>query len=161
MNINQIIEAHKNTVYGIALSHTRNVPDAEDIFQDVFLICHRKNPKFNDEEHCKAWLIRTTLNRCRKHAATSRRFCVGDDTRTPPPQEERFFNSELQNDIFNAMSNLPKKYRNALHLFYFEDLSTAQTAKLLKVKESTLRVQLKRARELMRDILKEDYFYEQ
>jgi RNA polymerase sigma-70 factor (ECF subfamily) len=153
----EIINTYKNTVYRIALSYTRNVSDAEDVFQDVFLIYFRKNPRFNDEEHRKAWLIRTTINRARKYTSRKQTFELHEGTLVTGDWQ---FKSEKQNDVFNAMTKLPENYRNALHLYYFEDFSTADTARILGLKESTLRVQLKRAREKMREILKEDYFYD-
>jgi RNA polymerase sigma-70 factor (ECF subfamily) len=160
MEINQVIETYKNTVYSVALSYTRNVSDAEDIFQDVFLIYFKKNLRYNDENHRKAWLIRTTINRARKAVSKKRAVEINENITSAGNRYSFEFLLEKHNDIFRAMEKLPQIYRDALHLYYFEDLSTAQSAKILQTKESTFRVQLKRARELMRDILKEDYFYE-
>jgi RNA polymerase sigma-70 factor (ECF subfamily) len=155
----EIIERYKGTVYGIALSQTRNAADAEDIFQDVFLIYFKKQKQFKEEAHRKAWLIRTTLNRCKKSQSSvwRKRSECHEDTAVAGSWQ---FELERENDIFAAMSQLPAIYRNVLHLYYFEDLPIAQIEPLLKTKQSTLRVQLKRAREMMRELLKEDYFHE-
>ena len=61
-SIETLIHRYKSTIYGVALSYTSNRADADDIFQEVFLIYYKVNPRFNDEEHRKAWLIRTTIN---------------------------------------------------------------------------------------------------
>ena len=53
-----------DTVLRLALSHTRSVSDAEDVFQDVFLRLLKNDTVFNDDEHLKAWLLRVTINRC-------------------------------------------------------------------------------------------------
>ena len=55
-SIETIIQRYKSTIYGVALSYTNNRSDADDIFQEVFLIYFRVKPQFNDEEHRKAWL---------------------------------------------------------------------------------------------------------
>jgi len=157
MEMEKIIDTYKNTVYSIALSYTKNVSDAEDVFQDVFLIYFKKNLRFNDEEHRKAWLIRTTINRARKRIPKRPQVELHEDMAV---SSDWRFTAESQNDVYDAMRKLPEKYKNALHLYYFECLSTAQTASVLKIKQTTLRVQLKRARELMRELLKEDYFYD-
>lgn len=55
-------------VYRLALvTSGGRVADAEDITQDVFLRMIAANPHFNDAEHAKAWLLRTTINRCRSY----------------------------------------------------------------------------------------------
>ena len=159
MDINNVIETYKNTVYSIALSHTCNATDADDILQDVFLIYFKKNKVFNDEEHRKAWLIRTTLNRCKK--CTSSKWKKRTELNENHAVSDNWqFALEHQNDIFTAMQKLPANYRNVLHLYYFERLTTAQISEVAKIKHTTVRSQLKRAREQMREILKEDYFYE-
>lgn len=64
--IDAVIDRYRRMIYGIALTHTRNLHDAEDAFQQTFLIYLEKNPAVRDEEHRKAWLIRTAIHCCRK-----------------------------------------------------------------------------------------------
>ena len=49
-------------VYRLALTRCTNYDMAEDVFQDVFLKISEKQPKFKDQEHEKAWIIRVTIN---------------------------------------------------------------------------------------------------
>jgi len=165
VNIENVIKEYKPTVFGIALSNLRNQSDAEDVFQDVFLIYFKKHldGKLNlkNDEHRKAWLIRTTLNRCKKYKTSlwKKRWADLEENSDSASDDWRFALEE-ENAVYSAMSTLPEKYRNVLHLFYFEDLSVEKVSETLKIKQNTIRVQLKRGRELMRNILKQDYFYE-
>ena len=59
--------------------------------------------------------------------------------------------------VWEAVKDLPVKYREVIHLFYYEGLSTAQIAAILEQKESTVRSHLMRGREKLRSILKEGY----
>ena len=56
-----------------------------------------------------------------------------------------------------AHSKLPPKYRLAVHLFYFEELSVAEIAQMTEQKESTMKSQLHRARQMLRDLLGEEW----
>jgi RNA polymerase sigma-70 factor (ECF subfamily) len=168
LSADEIVDKYTSTVFGIAMSNLRNKQDAEDVFQDVFLIYFKKAPRltFNDEEHRKAWLIRTTLLRCRKYAgsAWNRRKAAYNESESyadnaPLTSDDWRFALEEQNSVYSAMSGLPEKYRNVLYLFYFEDLPAEQIGQITKTKPATVRVQLKRGRELMREKLGEDYFY--
>ena len=57
--------------------------------------------------------------------------------------------------VWEAVKDLPVKYREVIHLFYYEGLSTAQIAAILEQKESTVRSHLMRGREKLRSILME------
>jgi len=160
MLIEEAIEKYKSAVFGIALSRTGNREDAEDIFQEVFLLYHRKQPVFNGEEHLKAWLIRVAVNLSRK-AVNSRWRTRGELSEDMPSPSDSFaFTYEEENTVFGAMRELPEIYRDVLHLFYFEDLSVEEISGTLRVNANTVKTRLKRGRELMREKLKQDYFYE-
>lgn len=63
-------------------------------------------------------------------------------------------------DVFNALMSLPRKEHTVIVLFYYEDMSTKEIAKLLKAKEPTIKTRLRRARIKLKDILGEDWIYE-
>ena len=153
-SIETVIQRYKATVYSVALSYVNNREDADDIFQEVFLIYFRTNPQFNEEEHRKAWLIRTTIN-CSKRVvdSTYRKRTV----RLDEMEEESFqFQTKEENAVYVALQALPEKYRTVLHLFYFEDMSIDMICKVLDLKSSTVKVQLMRGREMMKEKLKEE-----
>ena len=63
----KIVELFADTVFRIALSRTRREEAAEEVFQEVFLRLFEKEHTFNEDEHIKAWLIRTTLICCKRY----------------------------------------------------------------------------------------------
>ncbi|MDR0366556.1 MAG: sigma-70 family RNA polymerase sigma factor [Bifidobacteriaceae bacterium] len=147
----QVVATYRDMVFAIALTHTECLGDAEDAFQETFLVYHRKRPSFNGDEHCKAWLIRTALNCSRQIASSSWRrrtealgdadLAVADDFR---------FATETQDAVFRALKQVPEDYRAALHLFYFDDLPVAKIAVLLDISEAAVKMRLSRGRRLMR-----------
>lgn len=157
-DIKDVIERYTRMVYGIALTHVKNQADADDVFQDVFLIYFQKNKAFNSEEHRKAWLINTALNCCRKIINSTWR------KKTVPFEEQsgKVFQFTLneENLVFIALQELPQKYRIVLYLFYYEEFSIDEISGILKIKPGTIRVQLMRGREFMRNKIKGDYFYD-
>ena len=62
--------------------------------------------------------------------------------------------------VWEAVKQLPEKYREAVHLLYQEGYSTGEIAKILGRKEATVRSDLMRARTQLRNILKEAYDFE-
>ncbi len=146
---NQIIEKYFNMVYKLALSQTKSLTLADDVTQEVFLRYIKQEKDFDSEEHTKAWLIRVTLN-CSKSAFTSawhrKTVPLSEDFDIPVMPKEK-------SDLYYAVLELPSKYKTVIHLFYYEDLSVAQIAKYLNQKESTVKSQLHRAREMLSQMI--------
>lgn len=145
-----LIEKYFNMVYKLALSQVKSMTAADDVTQEVFLRYIKCEKDFEGEEHLKAWLIRVTLN-CSKSTFTSSWF-----KKTVPLSEEESIPFEMQEkgDVYYAVLELPPKYKTVIHLFYYEDLSVAQIAKYLGMKESTIKSQLHRGREMLKEKLK-------
>lgn len=152
-DVDTALEKYADTVYKIALSHTKNKTDAEDVFQNVFLRLVQNKKEISTEEHMKAWLIRVTLNCCKKHFGSAfRRKTVELPADIPymPPEEYA---------IYHEVLALPKKYRTAIHLFYYEDMSIEAIAEQLNTKPSTIKSHLFRGRQLLKETLKGEYAF--
>ncbi|MDO5519344.1 MAG: sigma-70 family RNA polymerase sigma factor [bacterium] len=145
-DIDSIIDNYSDMVYRIALTQMKNVSDAQDVFQEVFLRLVKYLPTLHSEEHIKAWLIRVTIN-CSKSSLTSawRRH-----TEPLVAEEMLTFETSEQLDLYEHISQLPKKYRIVLYLFYYEELSIKEIADLTSQKETTVKSQLSRARKLLK-----------
>ena len=146
----QVVERWGDMVYRLALARTANVPDAEDVFQEVFLRFFRHEDRFANDEHRKAWLIRCTVNRCKSLLASPwRKRTVPLETAEEVGVEDDY------REVYAAVLSLPAKYRSVIHLYYFEGLSVAEMAQTLNVPEGTVKSQLSRGRALLRDMLQE------
>lgn len=161
ISIESIIRQYSEMVYRLAYARTRNKADAEDLFQEVFLKCHKANQQFSSEEHCKAWLIRVTVNLSKNLLASAwqKRIVLKED---PSWNSEKDGACPLENDkgeVFYAVMKLPEKYRIVIHLYYYEDYSVSEIANILNRKDSTVKTQLFRARELLKQNLKGEYDY--
>lgn len=71
------------------------------------------------------------------------------------------FESEEFSELFEAVMDLPEKYRIVIHLFYYEDYSVNEIAGILKLTQSNVKVRLSRGRLLLRNKLKEDWEYDE
>ena len=117
----ELIDRYQNMVYGLALANTNSPADADDVFQEVFLACFRSGKIFRDEEHRKAWLLRTTLKISRRYtASTWRRKTVPLSEREDAPV---LFQEPEENLVWEAVQALDEAYRLPIYLFYFQELS--------------------------------------
>lgn len=151
----RLLEMYSGTVFRIAYSRTRNREDAEDITQNVFLKYIDAGKQFSSEEHRKAWILRVAVN-CTNDFVKSAHYRHRADAEQIPEQSgEQLYELEEKSDVARAVSSLPEKYRIPIHLFYYEDMSIAQIAAITSQRESTVRSQLTRGRDMLREILKD------
>lgn len=153
-DLEQIVREHGDMVLRLAVSHTHNRADAEDIFQEVFIRLVRSLDKIEDEEHLRHWLIRVTINRCKSLFASSsrKRELLMDEL---PERAEQSPAETPDTPATDAMQKLPDTYRTPLHLYYFEDLSIQEIAQILDCSEGTVKSQLSRGRKMLGESLRE------
>lgn len=155
-DIEDTIRRYQNTVYGLALVKTGSRADADDVFQEVFLAYFLSGKEFRDEEHRRAWLLRTALNMSRRiTSSTWRKKTVPLEQGEDRPVQ---FREPEEDGLWQALSSLADEYRVPLYLYYFQELSTREIARALSLRDGTVRMRLSRGREQLRDILKGDYF---
>ena len=143
--VKQVIEKYADMVYRIALTRCGIIENAEDIFQDVFIKYSQKMPKFESEEHRKAWLIRVTINLTKNinNSAWNRKIVTLD--------ENIEFETKEEQDIFSIVCSLPKDYKTFIYLSYYEGYKVKEISKILKKSEGTIKTWLFRARQMLKE----------
>jgi RNA polymerase sigma-70 factor (ECF subfamily) len=145
-----IYQRHVKTVYRVCFTYLKNAADTEDATADTFVKLMRSAPAFENEEHEKAWLIRASINVCKdslKHW-WRRREDLADYSETLKAEEP--FETD---DVTDAVTGLPDKYKSVVYLYYFEGYTSVQIAELLHKPQSTIRNYLHEARMLLRERL--------
>ena len=130
-------------VYRLAYARTGCQADAEDVMQEVFLRLVKAAPVFDSEDHARAWLLRVASN------------CANDLFRLPWRRREAPLADDLPapeapetGSVTEAVLALPARYR--------EELSVAEIARTIGKSEGTVKSRLFRARNLLRERLREE-----
>ena len=151
-----LLQSYGNGILRLAYSYLHNISDAEEILQDTLIQYLKSEPVFENEAHEKAWLFRVAGN-LSKNRISYNKVRSADELNEALVAEQR----EDLSFVWEAVKALPVKYREVIHLFYYEGLSTGQIAAVLKQNESTVRSRLMRGREKLKSILKEGYDFEE
>lgn len=158
------INEYSDMLYKLALLQLRNRQDAEDVVQETFYQLIRTKKEFESPEHEKAWLIRVTMNGCKRIWRSAwRRHTDPMPEREPAAEdsiEQETLKREQKRELLDAVMKLPRKYREVIHLFYFQELSVSDICLVMDRKESTVTSQLTRGRALLKKRLREEYRYE-
>ncbi|MBR2667517.1 MAG: sigma-70 family RNA polymerase sigma factor [Oscillospiraceae bacterium] len=154
LSAEEAFRLYGDRLFAIAFSVCRNRADADDVVQDTFLKYHTQNRDFESPEHIKAWLIRVAVNRA-KDLTTS--FWRKNKVTWEEYMGEAVFEDPADSRIFEAVMNLPKKYRIVIHLYYYEEYSVREIAHILRCRDGTVKSQLSRGRVLLKNMLREEW----
>lgn len=148
----RMLTDYGNTVLRLAYSYLHNMADAEEVLQDTLIQFLKTAPLLETAEHEKAWLLRVAAN-LSKNRIKYNSIRQSDELMEELVAEER----DDLSFVWEAVKSLPEKYREVIHLFYYEGYQTAQVARILNMKEATVRSNLARGREKLKAVLKEAY----
>lgn len=145
MTPEELFLKYMDRLYRMALFMLFSVQDAEDIVQETYIRLLVKQPKFHDEEHAKAWLIRVCINLCKNQLRFRKRH--------PQDNIEGLQNSIVSTEVYEVMHSmycLPEKLRKVMILHAVEGYSVKEISKILKISESAVKKRLQRGRDLLR-----------
>lgn len=143
---------YSDMLYRLAFSYMENGEDAADVVQEVFIRFYDKMEQLKDDSHERAWLVRVTVNLC--HDSIRRR-----KLRNHVPYEEL---GDLPDEgqpapeVYQVIRELPEKLRLAVTLHYLEGYSVEETAYMLRITVSAVKMRLSRGRALLRKSLGEE-----
>ncbi len=166
-----LVKRYEQKLYNFSLRMCRNPSDAEDMIQDTFLNVFKYLKNFRYETKFKNWLYKVAASTCIKKRRKSKfapdkelsldEFLPNDEAEKPDSVPEwamlpldKLLNEELSSVINKTILTLPKKYRVIIILRDIEGFSTAETAQILNLSPSNVKVRLHRARLYLRDKLK-------
>ena len=150
----ELFEKYQNNLYAVAFNVCKNAEDAEDVVQDTFIQYYSFEKQFDNEQHIRAWLIRVAINKAKN---MNRTFWRKNKMSLEDYMETLTFETPKSGELFEAAMSLPEKYRIVIHLFYYEDYTIREIARILRLTEGNIKVRLSRARSLLREKLQEEW----
>ncbi|HSR50774.1 MAG TPA: RNA polymerase sigma factor [Acidobacteriota bacterium] len=150
----RLVGRFEQKVMKTALFLTRNLDDAEDVAQEVWVKVFRNLEGFEDTSRIEAWIYRITVNAC--HDLTrKRRFWQPLDkifrsTQSRDPVQQ----DELRTRLAACLARLAFRERAAFILQELHEFETAEVARILECKETTVRGYLHGARKKMKRYLR-------
>ena len=141
----RLVEEYGSALFALCLVMLKNVPDAEDALQHALLRYMERAPAFDTREAERAWLFKVAANRCRDRLREARR------RPTVTLEELAGLGAESgDRQLLAALMSLPEKPRGAMLLHYVEGYDVRETAKLLSLTPSCVKMRLKKGREPLR-----------
>lgn len=162
-----IVRRYNPYLYKIGRSYNYSHEVTQDLMQDTFIDAYKALSKFEGRSSFKTWIIRIMLNNCYRKSNKSsykneiqgtindnlKPMYSGDNEET----DRLVQNRELRSIIEQALENIPFEYRMVFSLREINDLRVKETAELLKISESNVKVRLNRAKTMLKEQLMSSY----
>ena len=167
MGSGELIEKYLDAMWFVALRFTRNREDAEDLVQETCLKAFENLDSLRSQGKAKAWLLRiltnTFINKYRKGKLLPQVVDVEPDFLEPIfyrsgqyfDLEKDLFSRVMDEEVKDAIENLPIEFRLVILLVDIEELSYREVEEILEIPPGTLASRLYRGRRLLRDALYE------
>ncbi len=147
-------------LFSVCLRYADNYDDAQDIFQDGFIMIFHKINQFRFEGSFEGWLRRIMVNCCiEKHRNKNYLYVINEEmTPGESPDEEDDFESEeySYDEILEFIRSLPDRYNQVFNLYAIEGYSHQQISEMLQISVGTSKSNLSRAREKLKELIKKN-----
>jgi len=165
--LEHLMQEYGTKVLHLAYYHLKDRHLAEDVAQEAFMKAYRNWDSFRGDSAPYTWLYKITINLCRDKARSAwwRRLLPTEDPRVQgssgteapaPPEddpEEAVLKAEQRDTMLRHVMRLPDAYREVIVLYYYNDLSTVEIAKVCEQNENTVKTRLFRARNQLKEML--------
>ena len=144
-----LAKTHMDMIFRLAFGYLKSKADADDVTQTVLLRLYKTDKAFESDAHVKHWLLRVTVNECKKlwRSPWNRTEDYDAYAETLTFEEPRYAG------LFDAIMALDGKCRAVVVLHYYEGYSIAEISALLGVPAGTVGTRLSRAREKLKQYL--------
>ena len=164
----ELIRPYERRVFAAALAILRNEADAEDVAQEAMLKAFKNIRQFRGESRFSTWLIQIAVNEARMRRRKQHAESVesiddpADEEGGHTPRDfadwreiplETLERKEIREKLAEALGTLGEKYREVFVLRDMQHLSIEETAKVLGITASSVKIRLLRARLMLRDLL--------
>jgi len=168
--LNDLMERHATPMFHFLCRMVGNEDDANDLAQETFVRVFRARASFRTGEKFSTWLFTIAANLARNHLRWRSRHPnvsleteTGDSEQTlgstlttnnPAPNEQALAD-ERARAVRAAVSKLPEDLREAIVLCEWEEFSVAEAATILESTPKAVESRLYRARQILREWLKQ------
>ncbi|HSW74446.1 MAG TPA: RNA polymerase sigma factor [Candidatus Saccharimonadales bacterium] len=148
----ELVDRYKNAVYYHCFAIVRDEAAAEDIAQETFVRAYYSLAKYNPDYRLSTWLFTISTNQClsyikkaKREVPSASKLLENVEAQNPSPQK----NAEHA-ELHAAVDRLQPNYRAVISLYYWQGLNYAEVAQVMGVPLNSVRVWLKRAKEVLR-----------
>ena len=159
----KLINSYKVHLYKISYSYVKNKDTSLEVIQDITYKAWFNIGSLKDVKLFKAWITKIAVNTALTYVKKDKKVLFIEDlleSKNPLIYKPKEISIEEKLDLYQALDLLKPKYKTIILLRYFDDMKIEDIAYILDLSSNTVKTRLRRAKEGLSGILKEDYLNE-
>ncbi|MBC8172682.1 MAG: sigma-70 family RNA polymerase sigma factor [Chitinophagales bacterium] len=165
-----LIRKYNSRLYRTGMAIINNDTEVEDIMQTSYITAYENLSKFENRSSFGTWLVRIMINESILQLKKRKRFIYAEgeniemdavnrlnNSNGPQTPSGFVINKELAHALETSLSAIPEKYRLVFVMREIETMSIAETAHVLNISETNVKVRLNRAKVMLRQKLNSYY----
>ncbi len=145
----QLMEQNRQSLVRVAKGFFRNEEDVADAVSDTILDAWEHIRELKRPEYFKTWLIRILINNCNQICRHNKKVFAAERL----PEKDAGCRMESSAEFLALLEVLPEDSRLIFQLYFGEQFTTKEIAKILGMKENTVKSRLHRGKETLREEL--------
>lgn len=151
----ELIEEEKVKLYKMAYIYTKNEDDALEVFQETVYKAFVSINSLKDDRYFSTWITRILIHTALDLLNKKKRV-IPMERNTLESKIQSYMPNERNVDLLDAITELDEKYKSVLVLRYYKDYSVKQIAEILDCPEGTVKTNIHRGIQQLREKMKED-----
>lgn len=166
-----ILEKYQDYVYTLVVQIVKDKPEAQDLTQEVFIKVYKKIDTFKGNSKFSTWLYTVTYRTCLNFLEKKKIIynMTELDASNKTEVDEKFFQDEIEipqdpdikRVLWGAIDSIPYNQGLVITLFYLQQFSVKEIAGLLELSENTVKTNLFRGRNSIKQVLLKRYSEEE
>lgn len=165
-----LIRRNNSLLHKTGRSYGYNHEDTQDLMQETYLSAYINLSKFENRSSFKTWIIKIMLNNCyhkqQKYSFKNEKTYATEINENSTPMysnnkntdtDKVVLNRELNHIIENSLAQIPIEYRMVFSLREISGMNVLETAEVLNINESNVKVRLNRAKSMLRKEIEKTY----
>ncbi|WP_153732767.1 sigma-70 family RNA polymerase sigma factor [Sporosarcina obsidiansis] len=163
--LEKVMIEYGNDLVRLAFSYVKDTETAKDMVQNTFIKCYKNLDSYRNDAKIKTWLYRITINECKDYLKSWNykmvqvKSFINETARSISPSVEKTVMDKYNSDeMKDTISSIPKVYREVVFLYYYESLNSEEIATVLDISVNTVKTRLRRAKQRLQSVIKEEEF---
>jgi len=156
----QVVWEARDTCYRVAKSILKKDTDCEDAVSQAIVNAFEHLDSLKKPQYAKTWFIRIVINECyRLRKQKQKEQCFEEDVICIGDWKESYdagWQEETYSELYKALCSIPQVYHTALVLYYMEEYSMAEIARIQNTSLGNVKMRLCRGRKMLRKLFEED-----
>ena len=153
----ELLDMYGNNILRLAYSYLHNLADAEDVLQETLIRYLTARPELEGPNHEKAWLLKVAANLAKNRLREAKLHGSEELNEELVAEELVAEEEEDLSYVWEAVGRLSETQREVVHLYYAEGYTAQEVARIVGRPDATVRSDLHRARQTLRELLGEGY----